>query len=151
MEEEQPESPKKKQRAPRVPSPGAKRLTLTGILGATDDFGRVRLLLVERTRDGGWDDSWKRLREAIPPSSPGHQAPYELQGGLLRPADDDVRGVAHYMVPAHRRVHWLGVATELRGQWVRAEATLRPYVMAQGNGGRCAGVSLDLAMLEPLL
>ncbi len=132
----------KKKRAPRVASPGTKRLTLTGILGVTDDFGRVRLILYDEGRDGKCDNSWRVLQREAP------VGPYTLQEGPLRNGED--RGVVHFVIPPAHRKHWLEVAVDMRGRWVRVEALLRPYNMALGDGTRISGNSLDLAMLEAL-
>jgi hypothetical protein len=129
-------------RAPRVASPGTKRLVITGVLGVTDDFGRIRLILCDTKPDGSFDDSWKVLRKEAP------NGPYKLEDGLVRAGED--RGVVHIVVPPTHRAHWLDVAADLRGQWVRVEALLRPFNMVLGDGSRSAGTSLDLAALEAL-
>jgi hypothetical protein len=128
----------KKKRAPRVPAPGAERVVLTGVLAATDNYGRVRLLLLEEAPDGKSDYSWRVLRAATTPFTSG--APLADATGCV--------GEAFFVLPARYREHWLNVAAELRGQWVRVEATQRRYVMKKGNGCTTAGVSLDLTLLE---
>ena len=40
-----------KSRASRIAAPGAQRIILTGIMAVSDDFDRIRVLLL--------DDSWK--------------------------------------------------------------------------------------------
>lgn len=131
-------------RATRVAAPGAVRLTLTGIVAVSDDFSRVRLLLLDEGHDGRPDPSAGALRRAVPARGDAG-VPYELRDGPL-PADAaGVRGACWAVPPAHRRAHWLAVAAGLRGRWARAEVTLRPYCV---EGRR--GVSLDLSMLEEL-
>ena len=52
------EAPKARPRAARVPAPGALRVALRGILAVPDDFGRLRLLLLDEGPDGAPDGSW---------------------------------------------------------------------------------------------
>ena len=77
-----------------------------------------------------------------------HRLPYEANTSHH---PDGVRGTAWIVLPAHRRAYWLGVAADLRGQWVTAEVTVRPFVIP----GTAAdyyqrGISLDLSMLTQL-
>jgi hypothetical protein len=139
-------------RAAKVAAPGAARLTLTGIAAVSDDFGRVRILLLDEGRDGRPDGSARALRAAVGVvTGTDFRAPHELRDGPLPPSAEGVRGACWAVPPAHRRAHWLGVATALRGQWVRAEVTVRRYAFARDDDGtRAAGVALDLAMLEAL-
>lgn len=115
-----------------------------------DDFGRVRILLLDEGRDGRPDGSARALRAAAPAGAEDFRTPYELRHGPLPPSAEGVRGECWAVPPAHRRAHWLGVAAELRGQWVQAEATVRRYTFAAPDGARVAGVALDLVMLSRL-
>ena len=131
-----------KKRAPRVAPPGAPRLEITGIVMAPDDFGRVRLLIVEDAARpdcsaGRPDCSAARLRAA---------------GIAVPPADrDGTCGAVSIVAPAARRDHWLAVAASLRGQRARAEVTVRRYMMRAPGRAPAPGVALDLAMLTPVL
>jgi len=128
-------------RASRVASPGATRLTLTGIMAVSDDFDRVRVLLMERPGDS----SWAQLAKEIPTLHENYRTPYELHD----PDTEDVRGVFWAVLPGHRKKYWLETATELRGRYVRAEVTVRPFSYRdKKTGERIMGASLDLAMLE---
>lgn len=60
-------------RAPRVAAPGAQRITLTGVMAVPDDFGRLRLLLLDERPDGAPDGSWGRLRNAVPRLHAGYR------------------------------------------------------------------------------
>ena len=161
-------------RAARVAAPGAQRITVNGILAVPDDFSRLRLLLLDEKPDGSPDGSWSRLQSSIPQphanashpgdanashpgnanaSHPGdanaiHRLPYEANTSHH---PDGVRGTAWIVLPAHRRAYWLGVAADLRGQWVTAEVTVRPFVIP-GTAANYyqRGISLDLSMLTQL-
>jgi hypothetical protein len=125
-------------------APGAKRVELSGIAAAPDRFGRIRVILQD-TKDGKRDQSWLILRRDV--VCPGGDVPYELKD----PPDSEDRGSFWMVPPARHKKHWLGAAEDLRGRWVKVEAVLRPYNIP-GRPGREArrGISLDLAMLEPL-
>ena len=162
-------------RAPRVAAPGAQRITLTGIMAVPDDFGRLRLLLLDERPDGAPDGSWGRLRAAVPRLHASYRPPYEMRAGVLGPDADNVRGTVWIVLPAHRRTYWLGVAESLRGRWVTVEVTVRPFRLALQEGAAAAqatqegattaqttqedaaaaqaaqeGAALDLAMLTPM-
>ena len=153
-------------RAPRVAAPGAQRITLTGVMAVPDDFGRLRLLLLDERPDGAPDGSWGRLRNAVPRLHAGYRPPYEMRAGLLGSDADNVRGTVWIVLPAHRRTYWLGVAESLRGRWVTAEVTVRPFRLASQEGAAAAqegaaaaqegaaaaqeGAALDLAMLTQM-
>ncbi len=125
-----------------------------------DDFGRLRLLLLDTQPDGTPDGSWPRLRAAVPRPHENFRAPYDVRSGPLPANADGVRGTAWFVPPAHRRAHWLEVAQTLRGQWVVAEATIRRFRQPGAGGAPPAGAelteraadgaSLDLAMLTPM-
>lgn len=130
-------------RAAKIAAPGAVRLTVSGVMAAPDDFGRVRVLLVDRRRDGAPDRSAERLREALP-FVPGLDRPFRLHA---RDAEDVV-GEFWAVPPAHRRRYWLETAASLRGREVDVEVTLRPYSFpSPGGDGLTRGVAFDLAML----
>lgn len=140
-----------KTRAPKVPAPGAKRLTLTGVMAVPDDYGRVRVLLMDPLPGGLPDRSWAILQNEAPVGY-GDHAPYVLHPG----GDEGARGEFWAVAPARRKEHWLKVAGELRGQEVRVEVTVRPYSyagharMADKEGAHLRGLALDIAMIEPL-
>lgn len=140
-------------RASRVTAPGAQRITLTGIMAVPDDFGRLRLLLLDERPNGVPDGSWGRLRNAVPRLHAGYRPPYEMRAGVLGSDADNVRGTVWIVLPAHRRTYWLGVAESLRGRWVTAEVTVRPFRLASQEGAAAAaqeGAALDLAMLTQM-
>jgi hypothetical protein len=126
-------------------------------MAVPDDFGRLRLLLLDERPDGAADGSWGRLRDAVPRPHAGYQAPYEVRAGALGPDADGVRGTVWIVLPAHRRAHWREVAEGLRGQWVTVEVTVRPFHFPSSGRelpGADApdyqqGASFDLAMLAP--
>lgn len=132
-------------RAPRIAAPGAQRVTLTGIMAVSDDYGRARLLILDERPNGVADSSWGVLQNAVPRVHADYQPPYEVCVGS---ASDGVRGTVWFVLPAHRRAHWLEVAKNLRGQWVTVEATVRPFMIPGREPS--GGASLDLAMLTPL-
>jgi hypothetical protein len=142
----------KKVRASRVVAPGAQRIILTGIMAVSDDFNRLRLLLLNEQPDGTTDGSWGRLRHAVSClSGQTHTTfhhPYEAnQHTHSADPAEEICGTVWIVLPTHRRTHWLKVAESLRGRWVTVEATVRPY-MVPGHEAR--GASLDLAMLTPM-
>ena len=147
-----------KTRAPRIAPPGIQRITLTGIMAVPDDFGRLRLLLIDEQPNGVSDSSWGRLRNAVPCLHSGYNPPYKISNESLGPYSDGVRGTAWFVPPAHRRAHWLEVAAALRGQWVTVEATVRPFsypsssrnVLSE-NVAHQRGASLDIAMITPMI
>jgi hypothetical protein len=124
-------------RASGLPSPGATRLTLTGICAVPDKFGRIRVLLMTHRREFP-DSSWFRLVSAVPCEHPNYRPPYEI----FPREDEGVKGVMWAVAPAHRRKFWLETATALRGQRVQLEVTVRPY-----KRDDITGASLDLSML----
>jgi hypothetical protein len=125
----------------RCAAPGAQRIALTGIMAVPDDFGRVRILLLDKSPGGSYDASWSRLRAAVPKNSDEYSVPYEES------EDADIKGRAWFVLPARRRTHFLETAAAARGQWVRVEATIRPFVVTQKGIPR-RGTSLDLASIE---
>lgn len=141
-----PPDPVRKRRAP-VAAPGAKRLTLTGVMGVPDEYGRIRVLLVDRLACAQRKDlSWRTLLDEVP-GGKAFSVPYELHG-----ADSEgVRGEFWAVAPARLRRHWLEQAAALRGQEVCLEVTVRNYTTA-ATAERAAsyGASLDISMLEPV-
>lgn len=120
---------------------------LTGVMAVPDAFGRLRVLLVDRLRDGRSGTSWATLSAAAPGSGDA-SAPFEFGA----PDADGVRGEFRATPPAHRKKYWLGVAEELRGQEVRVEVTVRPFSFVRADGVTwVSGMALDLAMVEPLV
>ena len=143
-------SPRK--RAAKVAAPGAIRITLQGIMAVPDDFGRVRVLLVDEFPDGTRDYSAAALRRAIPDNK-NMSVPYRIK----EHADDGVLGEFWCVLPQRYAKHWTAVAAELRGRPVKEEATLRPFQMVvRGNDGPDgeesetinSGMSLDVALIE---
>jgi hypothetical protein len=149
-------------RAAKVPAPGAKRITISGIMAVPDDFGRLRILIFAERPDGRPDGSWQRLRAAAPQSA--HcKVPYVASrpagpGELPTPDADGVLGTAWFVAP-RRRSYWLQRASELRGQWVSVEATVRPYMRPHmrpqdgeppGDHSPRQGASLDLSLVTRL-
>jgi len=115
-------------------------------MAVPDDFGRLRVLLLDRGADGAPDLSWVRLAREVPRARPGSSVPYELWND----AGDGTRGAVHVTVPDRHRAHWGPVAEKLRGQEVRVEATVRPFRIPGDPGSVTAvGVALDLAALGP--
>lgn len=138
----------RKKRATAVAPPGAKRLTLTGIMAVPDDFGRIRILLVESIGSRP-DFSWKTLHDELP-DTPGSdfKVPYRLQAI----DSEGVRGEFWAVAPAHRREHWLAVAAATRGRSVRVEVTVRSYMFPAATDGTKGshGASLDVSMIDPV-
>jgi hypothetical protein len=133
----------RRKRAAAIAAPGAKRLVLTGIMAVPDDFGRVRVLLVDRLPGAEkLDMTWKTLADEIS-FSPGFTIPYRLQAVDT----EGVRGEFWAVPPAHRRKHWLDVAAALRGKGVRVEATVRNYTIAGDTPAY--GASLDISLIDP--
>ncbi len=137
-----------KARAPRVPAPGGQRLTLTGIMAVPDDFGRIRVLLVDRLPGRSHTDPScaTLLREVR--CGPGGSPPYRVHATDT----EGVRGEFWAVPPAHRKKHWLDTANTLRGQAVQVEVTVRHFRFASDAGSapdQLAGASLDVAMIEP--
>lgn len=139
-------------------------------MAVPDDFGRLRLLLLDERPDGTTDGSWGRLRDAVPRPHADYRTPYEVRAGPLDPDAVGVRGTVWIVLPIHRRAYWREVAEGLRGQWVSVEVTVRPFhlpnepreppsVDAPDNQQRqrqriqssFQGTSLDLTMLAPML
>ena len=135
----------KKKRAPKITAPGARRIKFTGIMAVPDEYGRLRILLIDRTADGHIDPSLYELRKAIPNRGPGFSLPYEVKKD-----DDDVRAVATVTVPARYKKHWGSVAEGLRGLEVLVEVTIRPFTLpGEALGEQLSGEALDLSMLGP--
>ena len=152
--------------ADRIAAPGAARLTLTGIVAAPDDFGRIRIMLLDRrsanslahsssaaARDE-YDPSWRQLLAAVgvaDSAAGGRHTPHNLTAGDCAPDRDGVRGECWVTAPPRHRAHWLAVAAALRGRWARAEVTVRRYRRpARGGAAADCGTVLDLAALDPL-
>ena len=127
-------------RASRVTAPGALRIILTGILAVSDDFDRIRLLILNEKKDNTYNNSWRILKSAVPKLHVNYQTPYEEHS-----QNDDVQCTVLIVLPEHRKKYWLGVAKDLRGQWVAVEVTVRPFTIPGSQGA-----SLDLSMLSPV-
>ena len=150
----------------RIAAPGAARLTLTGIVAAPDDFGRIRILLLDRRLAGGaaggaahssdlaggaahlaggaaardeYDPSWRQLLAAVGHAAAGRHTPHNITAGDRGPDHDGVRGECWVTAPPRHRAHWLAVAAALRGRWARAEVTVRRYRRPAGRGGADCG------------
>lgn len=168
----------KRQRANGVAAPGAPRLELFGTLLASDDFGRLRLLLVDELPNDSKDLSAFKLREAcgkllgLPSIAPldDNSYPYKL---TAKP-EDNCWGTCHIVVPKRHLMHWASEAQRWRGKRVRMEVTLRKFAMqevaqknarefsqpnyltvfqtdfsdAQTNAQTIFGISLDLSIME---
>lgn len=117
-----------KPRASRIAAPGAQRIILTGIMAVSDDFDRIRVLLL--------DDSWKKLPQ---PSKDG-KCPYTVTAD-----SNDVRATVCVVVPLHRKKYWLQLAESLRGKIVTIEMTVRHFFLPNSE---TAGFSFDLAYLK---
>jgi hypothetical protein len=128
-----------------VAAPGARRLTLTGIMAVPDTFGRVRVLLVDRLLTTQRADfSWKTLLDEIPGSAM-FGTPYRLHAVDT----EGTRGEFWAVPPAHRRKHWLELAATLRGREVQLEVTVRNYTIAATLERTAShGASLDVSMIE---
>lgn len=151
-------------RAPRIPAPGAERIIITGIMAASDSYDRVRIMILDEGKNNYPDPSAARLRKCAPPDCAlttcevsakttcgFSNVPYNLRDEPTLPASaDGVRGTCWMVLPKNHKAHWLATAAELRGRWVRAEALVRRFTFELEDGGRRAGVSLDLAMLAEL-
>lgn len=138
-------------------------IELTGILVAPDDFGRLRLCLVDvlpsRERDAVADGSWARLKQAVPYSSE-YSVPYDLpQGGA--PDDAGIRGECWITLPdgrsresRGRRDRILALAKELRGKEVAVRVRPKRFAFDSGarhnDGAHVAGTALVLETLEAL-
>jgi hypothetical protein len=131
-------------RAGRITAPGAKRITFLGVMAVPDEFGRLRVLVVDELADGTECRSRDVLVRAIPDLE---GAPYRLHPE--RPDSTGVWGTATLAVPARHRAHWLAEAARLRGREVRVEATLRRYEFER-DGESVAGSALDVSAVEPL-
>lgn len=114
-------------------------LELTGLLGASDSRGRLRLVLVDSlvAHGGRPDSTWRALRRATPP---GPGAPYRLDRGGA-PDAAGLRGECWITVPAHRRARIEECVQELRGQEVRLTVRPRRYSYAAPTG-RVKGTTL---------
>lgn len=144
----------------------ADTLELTGILAATDAHERLRLCLVD-VLEGERpvpDNTWTRLRKAVPPSyGKAYAVPYDLPLGGS-PDDAGIRGECWVSLPRaapgkrgrlarDHRARILALAAELRGKEV--VLTVRPkrysYIsQARHNyGEEVAGTLLQFVTLEP--
>ncbi len=125
------------------------RLELTGLLGATDPQGRLRLCLVERLGggDGALDETWRLLRREIP-GGPGLGVPYRLDHGG-RPDAAGVLGDCWVTVPAGQKNRVAAYARELRGREVGFSVRPKRYGFvsqaAHNRGRRVAGTALVFA------
>lgn len=116
------------------------RLTLTGIMAVTDDFNRLRLMVLEKTPDGRNDQSFNTLKRAITTE----KKPYEV---ATRPDLDDVLCVVTFSTPKRNLQHWLTTAASLRGKPVKIECRTRRYNFTAPNGDVKNGTSLDVVDL----
>jgi len=122
-------------------------LELTGTLLVSDDFDRLRLLLVDEAPGGQRDSSAWQLRHACDTIVGGSRSvarPYELS---VRPDSDGTWGVCTIVAPKRYRVHWAAEAAHLRGQRVRVLVAPRRYMLRSADGGTQYGLSLDLVDL----
>jgi hypothetical protein len=130
----------------------SERFELTGTLLVSDDFARLRLLLVDAAPDGARDSSAWRLRHACDTvAGAGRVArPYELN---VRPDSDGSWGVCTIVAPKRFRDHWRAEAARLRGQRVRVTVSTRRYNLREsGPDARTTpGISLDLVEMAPVL
>lgn len=141
-------------------------ITLTGILGTTDSYDRLRLCLVdvlpsrENDRKAGADQSWAVLRRAVP-ASDDYAVPYDFPLGGA-PDDAGIRGECWVTVPGGRgkaaqgrRQRILNLAAELRGKEVTLTVRPKRYSFTSGAshnaGADVAGTSLLLVTIESLL
>jgi len=131
-------------RANRISSPGAERIVIEGIIIASDDFNRIRVLVLDE--NGFQTESAKKLRGL---RTPGCIMPFELKDGILPSSADDVRATCWFTAPAHRKDYWLKTAAELRNQKVRIEALVRKWSRVE-RGLPVCGVSLDLSLIDVL-
>jgi hypothetical protein len=131
---------------------------INGIMLVSDDFNRLRLLLVDEApaasdapaRNGPARDSsaW-RLRSACaqtPGFSRATALPFDLKP---RPDADGAWGACTIVAPARHRAHWLAEAARLRGRRVRATVRPRRYLL-RDRGEPRPGISLDLVELTEL-
>jgi len=122
-------------------------LELTGTLLVSDDFDRLRLLLVDEAPGGQRDSSAWQLRHACDTIAGGSRSvarPYELS---VRPDSDGTWGVCTIVAPKRYRAHWAAEAALLRGQRVRVLVAPRRYMLRSADGGTQYGLSLDLVDL----
>jgi len=99
-------------------------------MAVPDDYGRIRIVLADERPDG----SPNRTKENY----------LRVTGVAAAPTHRDT--IAVITAPAHRRAYWLGEAARLRGQWVTAEAVLRPF--RNCGIGVAPGIALDLVALD---
>jgi len=129
----------------RITAPGAERVVIRGIVAVSDSFDRVRLMVLDYAPDGRNDYSAATLRRAAGVS----EGPFELRDDeTLPPWADGVRGTCWFVLPKHHKKHWLETATELRGRWVEAEATVRRFNYTTPEGVQRRGFSMDLVSLS---
>lgn len=126
----------------------AGNIELTGILAKSDSYERLRLCLVDFLETvGAADDSWWRLRTAVPDKK-DYKAPYSFS--LDGAADDaGIRGECWMTLPkgAAERLRILALAAELRGREVRLTVRPKRYSFvsqARHNAGvKVAGTVLN--------
>ena len=120
----------------RVASPKAKRITFTGILAETDKFHRLHVTIMSRNTN----DTFNATAQTILAATEGARVrPYELYST----DDTGASGVITINIPQAHKEYWLGVAEQLRSQWVSVEVTIRPYRLHHQSG-----VSFDLEMKD---
>jgi hypothetical protein len=142
----------------------ADTLELTGILATTDSYERLRLCLVDvletPTYVGGQiatDNSWARLRDAVPYSA-AHSVPYNfpLNGA---PDDAGIRGECWVSLPGGgaraavaQRARVMALAADLRGKEVVMAVRKKRYsfvsTAAHNYGYEVSGTALQFVGLE---
>jgi hypothetical protein len=128
-------------------------IEITGIMLVSDDFSRLRLLLVDEAPAASdapsRDSSAWRLRSACA-QTPGYSRATTLPFDLKpRPDADGAWGACTIVAPARHRAHWLAEAARLRGRRVRATVRPRRYLL-RDRGEPRPGISLDLVELAEL-
>jgi len=133
-------------------------LELSGILATTDTYERLRLCLVDGLTPvvgSGQlvsDNSWARLRRAVPESD-AHQIPYNLPLGGA-PDDAGIRGECWVTIsgrksPEKKRI--LALAEDLRGKEVILTVLPKRYSFisqaGHNKGEGVSGVSLQFVSL----
>lgn len=119
------------------------RLTLTGIMAVTDDFNRLRLMILDKTQEGCNDQSFNILKRVITTD----KKPYEVS---TRPDLDGVVCIVTFSTPKRNLQHWLTTAASLRGKPVKVECSTRRYNYTASNGDVKNGTSLDVQLIEPV-
>lgn len=125
----------------RIPSPFNERITISGYMAAPDDFGRIRLIIVDQTPENKIDRSAHILRTKVPKLGIKYNVPYKLVETTTQ--TDDTRGVVTFTIPDHRKEYWLAESTGYRGRWVTIEATKRPYRLLNSHG-----MALDISLIS---